>query len=654
MTEKLDITVSPQPITLYNVFSNSTFKVPKYQRNYKWNETNWEQLIESIENNQHNFLGTLFYLHKTNDVYAPLEIIDGQQRITTFMILIKALELSIEKQFKTLKEPNEDAKKNKKTIVQILHQCRYNTQWGNPKQRLELQDLNKAKDEFDEIMNLEGITFNKLMFTQKISDSNELIEGLSLDKKYYSKDEVEKIKEVDKLISETRKDITKIKDELKTYSLEFKLKNDTQKNINNAFYYLIKSLEDKKLEELYKFKDNLLQNQFFIEMKTGNQDSVYEYFKCLNATGVSLSIADILKNNLFKYLPKEKKESDEVIKEFEKIITTVEEHKSLKLDEFLLHSANARLNVTAILGKLDIKDKTISARNLLSVYTIILKEHDNKSNSGSKNLVAELTRDLEHYLKIVLPSKHLKTTDNEFYFYNLLQKIAPKKAIAFLIASYNSKTDKERIELGKLVTYVVVRHTIMPNRDMKTLSGIFTKAIQALSSPGIAKVKIVFEESQAYSVDKSKITADIFATFGWSNAQALALNAMIYSNEIKEAPKFIDTFDNLSAEHIMPQTPNLTTKKYWHTAKILDIDSKAISDEEIYKQYVSQIGNFIILHTKDNSSLGNKTFTDKKRIYKLYPFKHIQTIGNKQKWSQKEIKKRSNDLYKKFELLRNI
>lgn len=68
MTEKLDITVSPQPITLYNVFSNSTFKVPKYQRNYKWNETNWEQLIESIENNQHNFLGTLFYLHKTNDV----------------------------------------------------------------------------------------------------------------------------------------------------------------------------------------------------------------------------------------------------------------------------------------------------------------------------------------------------------------------------------------------------------------------------------------------------------------------------------------------------------------------------------------------------------------------------------------------------------
>lgn len=75
-----------------------TFNIPVYQRNYDWQEENCKKLFTDIENIiKHNeeiehFLGTVVYvLTKIERDYEEYVLIDGQQRITSISLLLKAL-----------------------------------------------------------------------------------------------------------------------------------------------------------------------------------------------------------------------------------------------------------------------------------------------------------------------------------------------------------------------------------------------------------------------------------------------------------------------------------------------------------------------------------------------------------------------------------
>jgi uncharacterized protein with ParB-like and HNH nuclease domain len=71
----------------------SEFIVPYFQRGYVWDKTNWEELFAGFESSERNFLGSLVFKHLkhiTGEIPKIL-VIDGQQRLTTLSILIKAL-----------------------------------------------------------------------------------------------------------------------------------------------------------------------------------------------------------------------------------------------------------------------------------------------------------------------------------------------------------------------------------------------------------------------------------------------------------------------------------------------------------------------------------------------------------------------------------
>ncbi|MCX0404788.1 DUF262 domain-containing protein [Clostridium perfringens] len=73
------------------------FKVPVYQRNYDWTNIQCEKLFYDImnanEKNCQHFTGTVVYIDEVHGGSGLNEvlIIDGQQRITTMYILLKAL-----------------------------------------------------------------------------------------------------------------------------------------------------------------------------------------------------------------------------------------------------------------------------------------------------------------------------------------------------------------------------------------------------------------------------------------------------------------------------------------------------------------------------------------------------------------------------------
>ena len=71
------------------------YVVPLYQRNYAWQESQIQQLLQDIYDNSKTldsnyFIGSLVVLQRPDGVY---EVIDGQQRLTTLHIICKTLNI---------------------------------------------------------------------------------------------------------------------------------------------------------------------------------------------------------------------------------------------------------------------------------------------------------------------------------------------------------------------------------------------------------------------------------------------------------------------------------------------------------------------------------------------------------------------------------
>ena len=84
------MTPNKQPIKKF--FKADNYKIPVYQRAYSWDKPQWsvflEDLQEATKGSNHYFFGNVLLEKDTNDIN---NIIDGQQRITTIIIFVRAL-----------------------------------------------------------------------------------------------------------------------------------------------------------------------------------------------------------------------------------------------------------------------------------------------------------------------------------------------------------------------------------------------------------------------------------------------------------------------------------------------------------------------------------------------------------------------------------
>ncbi len=78
------------------------FRIPVYQRNYDWSESHCNRLLDDVDDimqtGDKHFLGTIVYMAAENSGCALHDyiIIDGQQRLTTLMLALKALSVVAE------------------------------------------------------------------------------------------------------------------------------------------------------------------------------------------------------------------------------------------------------------------------------------------------------------------------------------------------------------------------------------------------------------------------------------------------------------------------------------------------------------------------------------------------------------------------------
>ncbi len=224
-----------------------THIVPKFQRDYSWENEQWEDLwqdiVDQIEEregeDQSHYMGYLV-LQTNND--KEYKVIDGQQRLTTLMILI----LSALDRLQRLIKNHHD------------------------------QDM-KSQDK----QRLDTLKNTYIGFTDPVS-----------------------------LVTKPKLTLNKNNkpcfDSLCTLVENPKPKNYSSKLLSKAYEFFIKKIGDSPYgldgKSLASFIDKMSDVLFFTVITVNSDLNAYKVFETLNARGVKLSTPDLIKNHLFSMI----------------------------------------------------------------------------------------------------------------------------------------------------------------------------------------------------------------------------------------------------------------------------------------------------------------------------------------------------------------
>jgi len=102
--------LQPILLSMNNLMSGRLFRIPEYQRAYAWGKKQREDLFGDIKrvqsSHEDHFMATVVGLTREKvtiiaDQYAIVDIVDGQQRLTTLIILLKAVQKALNTNDKT-------------------------------------------------------------------------------------------------------------------------------------------------------------------------------------------------------------------------------------------------------------------------------------------------------------------------------------------------------------------------------------------------------------------------------------------------------------------------------------------------------------------------------------------------------------------------
>ena len=116
--------IAPKHCRLVELLSNRLFKIPQYQRAYSWGTKQRKDLFDDIrksylaKNDNDHFMATIVGLRRKQitihtDEFQEVDIVDGQQRLTTLILLLKATAEALDRS-------KRDEKKTGEQIDEIL------------------------------------------------------------------------------------------------------------------------------------------------------------------------------------------------------------------------------------------------------------------------------------------------------------------------------------------------------------------------------------------------------------------------------------------------------------------------------------------------------------------------------------------------------
>lgn len=538
---------------------NTIFTIPEYQRAYSWGTDHCDKLWQDIQNfvasnnKDSYFFGTIIINCQEDDTRFGL--IDGQQRTTTFLLLLKALLIKINDSIKQTPNDEDSAgllrglKERRRKIMGILY-------------KVESEDItdepNKERDGeiCKRLLTLESYSINERYKT----DLSSILNSVDYD--------------------EAKSNVIKI---------PYKQKDNKYTNFFRNFNYFYTVIEELPASQLNIIAKAFTDNCEVIEIKSWQVEQAITMFNSLNSDGLPLYDADIISAKLYAIA-----EKDGNGKEFTNLWTSL-------LSQISDLTKNGIANIDSILMQhmyytRAIRGETVSDSGVVNVTTPGLRRYYTEINKDLLNSPVNLCKDMIRLAKIW---KKI----SEYPCVQVLLKFNENAKLFLSSYLYRFDVDNVKEEGVEIIVESLLKlFTIMELVDAGYSSKYFKTFLFAeevkLADKEISELKIKqdFENHLRYNWDNEDIKSEILE---YNKHKLVYLNEYLFAKETKSTFLLGDKYD---IEHIMP----LSGKNLQEIRKDAEINS-----EEEFRAIVNKLGNKILLEEKINRSIGNQWFRTK-------------------------------------------
>lgn len=512
------------------LFGRERYRIPPYQRPYTWEEDQISDFWNDIYNNALSyFIGSFVFNYENYNNEGYIDVIDGQQRLLTITIFSAVLR-------DISKELGSD-----KQAERIQRNC------------ITMEDL-RGKQTFRIVC---GET------------TKSFFEGF---------------------IQNSGNDITSVD----CSSKEEKRIKSNYLSLKEKVYSQLKDISDLdlKLHKIMDFLESLSQIKV-IRIKIESEEDAYEIFETVNARGVELSVADLLKNFIFKKIkPQDDKARSSIRNKWLKIEENVLDLDG-ELTRFLRYYWLSKYEFITVKKlfrniKSSISDYDRFLNNLLEASELYRKILDANSEDwiafeGGDKICSSLqgirmmgvTQCNVLFMSIIRNFEHLGMNPKRIF--EIIERFT------FAYASVcNFPTNRVEKIYSK---YALELETIIQKSDKNMHKNIQT--LFARFETDLKKISPTKEEFLANFMEMSYKA-------GEKNRMIIKYTLSKINNSLTTGEHDIN-FDNVNIEHILPKRPG----KDWGVEKQNTAD------------YVDSLGNLTLLHKRINSAVGNKSLTEK-------------------------------------------
>lgn len=575
---------------------NGIYIIPDYQRAYNWRcneqcDKLWQDIEAYIENekNESYFFGSIIINNDSEKLY----IIDGQQRITTFMLLLKALLIKINTVLQNISTTDEDAESIKEALEN---------------RRREIINCLYSIDE-DEV--------------SSVIKGNKQLSELNI--KYVNKSINEEFPREMKTImqGQTFEDI-----ENRVTKIKYRRNDNKYTNFFRNYKFFTEKLNNYDSTAINGFSKALLKNCQVIAVISYQTEEAIEIFNSLNSTGMPLADADIISAKLYSNYGTDKTGYN---LRWGQIIKTTNElgaQKISTIDDIL----NQYMYI--LRAKNNEKDTTLPGvrRYFTEIRGELLKEPRIFISDIEK--IIDIWQDDESTPELKVLKQILLRHNNNFKFFY----------VTYLYFKSDESTDEKR----EFVETLLKLFAILSITEIGYSSAKFKIFLIALNMDIGANIQTnVIVQKVKKHIQNEFNKDDIYKKLVDSDVD----NAVIYLNEYLFAREHNDILNldmtKVEIEHIMPASGR----------NIPSIREDANMNEAEFIQYANKLGNKILLEQPINGAIANDWFKTKKqksiidrRGYKdsAFPIAKSLVIYPKDKWEKEDIDKATEKAAKRI------
>lgn len=541
---------------------STIFEIPAYQRAYSWGIENcdklWQDVIDYMDNqgDECYFFGTVIInCRDDDDVYS---LIDGQQRTTTFLLLLKALLVNINN-----------------GILELLKQD------GTPRDDDTAQFLNALCQRRGEIINiLYRADTDYIPRTPSASDAklyleaNKLVENHSIREVY--RNELQYILESESFEEAERK----------TTKLKYRRGDNCYTAFFRNFKFFYNKASNLSLTSLNTIAKTLVNQCEVIVIKSWRVEQAITMFNSLNSDGLPLNDADIISAQLYAEAKKldSHKEFEEKWQDFCQATSELE--------------ARDIVDISAILMQYmyylrTIRRETVSETGSVSVTVPGVRRYFTEINKEALKeplLVCERVTRLANIWKKVSNYDQVK----------ILLKLNENTKIYLASYFYSFKNNDEITEesISRVADCLLRLFTILELVDAGYSSSLFktflfTEELKLVNNISIEEIENDFYRHIHEKWNREEIKNRIL---GYEKHALVLLNEYLFAREDNRKLKIEDKYQ---IEHIMPQSGR---------NKDIIRENAGFGSVDDFDGYVNKLGNKILLEGKINESISNNWF----------------------------------------------